>query len=734
MDNRASHMAKRQRVESKYPEPASHASQPASESKTTTRQLADAMGDVVMQVYTPQAPGDRKAKEATAARVLGLMDRMTDALLAPILFGFLESMDRLRFRKTSKSMAARMLERRGAWTETTWGPLELEVFALQPTAHAYQAMDRLHPPLAKLKKLTLRTTHEAVGEDLFVANSPLAVVRQNITNLTVLDIQFRFRLGEPWPNLRHLRLALGPDDNKFHQPDSDDLMLMLMLLPDPKAKSEDTLMQTLRVDTWTKCLTPRQYIELWDLNAKNAEWGLRASKERWRALTTLGLSVHMNTEAWTLLATSCPALTKLVLTDAEMTPAEGKQMPTVVVDDALFRLWAKTWPEMRHFSWRFLRSTTQDQWRVTSAGWLELKAWRKLHVLRIVYSWLADVKPTDMKQAFPEPPMTEDAMIECVQAWPAMERLILTAGLPLSTRILEALNQSCRHLTRVHLHAWRWGYGVVPLNESIRLQDDPIRDIMTFVRAHPALHEIPMDAILCDRYRFDIADPYLDDEKLTTVAMTLRELKTIQGAYVQVIHTVSETTLALLFQNCWRLHRVDLRAGHVTDALFKALVAKPPDPRPAFWLPPTRPLYSLTLEMTRCNVTDASLGAIASSCPKLHDLELSLDTEDDVATTSRCDVHVPAITRLLAWCPRLEYLWIHQDLPLHEPVFAPDVRMLVSVRRREETCNVKFAFRTWDERHALDGAKLEQTQVVKRWPKAPVLFFERNVGEPVEAT
>jgi hypothetical protein len=409
------------------------------------------------------------------------------------------------------------------------------------------------------------------------------------------------------------------------------------------------------------------------------------------------------------------------LTSIEITAVVGGEI-SMNVDDAIFAWLAQTWPDMHAFTWEILPQGDQPNmsYSVGDTGWKALKAWRKLRLLRIFLSaenWSAE----EMKVAFPGKPVSEAAIADCVSAWPALEVLFLDVGLPVTRRILDALDHHCPHLTQVALdnsNSQFCRFAGVPRQFG---GDAKAADITAFIRHHPRLSELETAAIW----------PGLDSEQRDPLAYTHESMQAIADTCpnwtvldLEGDRMVEEKTVIQLLRNCPRL--VTLRLSHVStvsDALFVSMVKeKPADVKSIQWLPPMRSLWMLSLDVgTSCVLSDRALESLGLVCPSLRFFTLKMRDDDDEgkapphpAVLGRLDITIQAIQRLFANCLDLETFHLDLDIPLSTPVDAGDILLLIGLR----PMRLSFAWRTWTHPHSRTIYTLLDTKNVSIQPKS----------------
>jgi hypothetical protein len=178
--------------------------------------------------------------------------------------------------------------------------------------------------------------------------------------------------------------------------------------------------------------------------------------------------------------------------------------------------------------------------------------------------------------------------------------------------LLEALTRHCPSLTTMTV------LGVDPLTD-IRERTAPRatrQQSLAFFLAHPQLRTWPSHVTECDLHLED--DDYRQIAQCCTKVQRLVHLRPISQ------HAATDIVLHMRDLRVLELHLHDaLDDTCLGDASLVSTALRPPD-APRDWTPRMRPLQMLFLHSTHTvHVTDASLDAVARTCPRLERFEIS---------------------------------------------------------------------------------------------------------------
>jgi hypothetical protein len=364
----------------------------------------------------------------------------------------------------------------------------------------------------------------------------------------------------------------------------------------------------------------------------------------WRGLKILGLRMDtIDTAWWTMMTRACPNLEKLVVHVSKA---------STFADESVWRTVGAVWPAMRFF-------VVTGPLRCTTAGFQHLRAWTQLECFRLIGP---DVTPSVLS--------TVD-FVACVAGWRRLR--IFDVGqwqMYITDDVLAALNEHCPRLQLFGLH--RVPPSGVLLTSTPQLASS---SIIHFIKKHPGLRFWPVWSAVILATGNDIVHTIV--RAMTASLPYLRAMALSAGNFVEddvVIHAL---------QTLLQLQTVTIDVQPVSDRLFQALGTRP------------RLLEVLQLTTgTSAHLTDASLDALAQSCPKLRTFHVR-QAKADAAVMAASDIRISVgrILHMLRRCPQLTEwtLRLGPLVGLHSVTDDLDDLMLL---HRRVACTVDFLVRT----------------------------------------
>jgi hypothetical protein len=415
-------------------------------------------------------------------------------------------------------------------------------------------------------------------------------------------------------------------------------VVQLVLAP-LAAPSRPNKLQTLVLDNLVQLLPPVTFHTILD-------------GAQWSELQRLHLPVLMTRPCWEALAKACPHLR-----DVHIAWSTWATRPTVkvVLDDALLRFVAASWPAMESFQWN-TGTLGLIEWTATDAGWSTLTAWSSLHNLQVFMEEGTQlIRRTCIRGAG----LSEQGLIDCLASWPRLEHLWIDTLTGTTSRILTALNQHCPHLTHLY-NNW---------NDK---ECQPV-DVVRFVRAHRDLVAMPTNN--------------LDDQK---------EVQLWTGEVVRALGSSCRRFCTFALPNTCVCDDVDIVAvwqGCPGLYLLSATVSTIGD------LPCSMPhhqLEHLTLHVQRSvNLSDKTLECLATTCPALDFLHIVSAHVIEPNIEGVLDVTVAGILGLVTRCRRLAHVWL-LALPLAKPICPRDLLVLLHYHP-PVALTMRFRFLSWAE-------------------------------------
>ena len=653
--------------------------------------LTDALNADVVNLL--QRAGDRinpGRPEATRRQIDWLM-RIPKPLWAPVLLSFLRIGDRARFARSHKGARTWIFGLYGHSThEAVWSEPEVR-FLLESASdpNKVKAMaegELLQPMVAGLRDL--RATGPITTDLCKAVCTTMQRLSLHVDQSPAIDL-VQAVASVDWPALRHLRLSTGPTTAKANPITAYNPIRQRLAPLAGQLQSLDLLdlMMPLSPTDMHTFATPHSL---------------------WAELQELDMPMDMTLVGWARLARTFPKLTRLVIRGrlGMDLAADQKTRSMMVMDDRFFASVAKRWPRMRHFEWHIDNPRPQQNAMTgTPAGWRSLaRGWPELRVFRFtLHQW---DKWT----------IHEDALVECLVGWPHVQHLHISCHSSMTKRVLQTMNNACRHLRTASLAIDHRVY--IGIKTS---HDATGEDLVAFIKAHPDLEAVPQ-GIVGPAHR--LFGPWMDTIVQALADHCLRLKEAAEGGYADWIHeTLEEKSLARWIHGCRDIVRVGFNnVWTLSDQLFEALADAPPRVAPAYWTPTPRVLETLILNVWEsCSLSGASLQMLATSCPRLKRFELDHPNvnkgEPEVALVGTLALSMNDIRQFVQRCPHLRTCrlfaidegdmdvvsddateWFSH--PLSTPVDPVDLDTLLSMPRpefKQRGTHIAFSFLRWTD-------------------------------------